>query len=477
MAENSVAKGISWSALERFSTQFIQFFISVVLARMLSPDDFGVVAITVVFLSVLQTVNEIGFGAALIKKLDRDELDYCSVFYLNICLGVVLYGCMFFMAPYVALFFHKPLLTELLRIVGIKLIVTSLFVVQRTILLINVDFKTQAKASLVAVLLSGAVGIILAYQGFGPKALVYQTLFADIINVCFIWIVSSWRPKLIFSVSRLKLLFQFAYKLILARVINTFFSQMNSFVIGKVYSPTDLGYYNRALSFESMSSSNIVQIVQRVSSPILCRRSCQEDQSEMGRVLIRFIQSTALIVYPLLVGLFVLAEPLIVTVLTDKWLPSVELLRLIVPCGFFVVVSNHNCNIFNATGRTDLALVNELIKNIISLGIMLIALQFEITWFVGSLILVALIRFIFDTSFTQIQIGLKITTQLRSIFPIFIQSILMGIVIIFISKYVVSFMGKLIVGVLAGVISYAGMCFISNVAGSRDFAMHVLKKK
>lgn len=472
----SILKGVQWSAVERFSTQFIQFFISVVLARLLSPNDFGVVAIATVFLSILQTINEIGFGAALIKKLDRDEVDYCSVFFLNIILGLVLYALFCLCAPGIAHFFKMPQLEELLYVVGLNLIVTSLFVVQRTILLIKVDFKTQAKASLTSVILSGVIGIYLAYKGYGPKALVYQALLANVINVAFIWFVSSWRPKLLFSYARLKTLFNFAYKLILARLINSVFSQMNSFIIGKGYSPAELGYYNRAASFESMTSTNIVQIVQRVSSPVLCSRSCQEDNKEMGRALLRFITGTALIVYPLLVGLFVLAEPLVVTILTSKWMASVSLLQLIVPCGFFMVVSNHNCNIFNATGRTDYALYNEIIKNVISLVVMLIALHYSIYVFVASMILVSFIRFVLDTWYTRKQIGLTIMVQVKSVFPIFLLSMVMGGIVWLSISFIENNVLKLIVGTCIGIVSYLGMCLLTNVADSRKILLHIIKK-
>ena len=343
--------GVIWSAAERFSVQGIQFVISVILARLLSPSDFGLIALMLIVINILQTINESGFGVALLQKKERDELDFSTVFILNTLLGLFLYVILFVTAPLIASFFDQPLLQSLTRVIGLNLITTSLVVVQKTKLLINIDFKTQAKASLVAVILSGVGGIILAYYGFGVWALVFQSISNNVFNTILIWMFVSWRPRLRFSYDRFIALFNFAYKLILARLINSIFQEVFSTVVGKLYTPAQLGYFNRAKSFESLSTNNITMIVQRVSTPMLCE--AQTDKEDMKRVLLRFIRSTALIVYPLLFGLAILAEPLITVLLTDKWLPSAWILRVLCPVGIFFVISTFNMNVFNATARTD----------------------------------------------------------------------------------------------------------------------------
>ena len=267
---NRIVKGVSWSAIERFSVQAVQFIISVVLARLLMPEAYGVVALALVILNVLQTVNEVGFGAALMHKLDRDELDFSSVFVMNMVMGIGLYAILFFTAPLLEDLFNVESLATVTRWIGLNLIITSFIVVQRTKLFIAVDFKTMAKASLVGVIISGIAGIVYAYNGGGVMALVVQSLLNNLVTTVLIWLQSKWRPSLRFSWGRFVKLFNYAYKLILSRFVNTAFNEIYSAVVGAFYTPAQLGLFNRAKSFETMTSSNITTIVQRVSTPILC---------------------------------------------------------------------------------------------------------------------------------------------------------------------------------------------------------------
>jgi O-antigen/teichoic acid export membrane protein len=265
--KQKATKGVLWSAIERFSVQGVQFVISVILARLLFPEDFGLLALVFIVINVLQTINEVGFGASLMFKQDRDDLDFSSVFVLNIFMGVFLYIVLYLTAPFLASFFNQPQLTLITRITGISLLINSFVVVQRTKLLIEVNFKTQAKASLIAVIISGAIGIIAALQNYGVWALVFQILISSSLNVILIWKYVKWRPSLSFSYDRFLFLFNFAYKLIIARLINTIFEQVYSLVIGKIYSPAQLGYFNRGQSFIFLTSNNITGIIQRVSTP------------------------------------------------------------------------------------------------------------------------------------------------------------------------------------------------------------------
>ncbi len=454
-------KGVAWSAVERFSVQIIQFIISVILARLLLPSDFGLIAIVMIIINILQTINETGFGTALINKQNRDELDFSTVFVLNIFLGFFLYAILYILAPSISVFFKQPQLTHLSRLIGLNLIIASIVVVQRTKLLIDVDFKTQAKVSLISVVISGIVGIYTAYNGFGVMALVIQSLLNNGLNTLFIWIFVKWRPKLQLSLNRLKSLFDFAYKLILARLINTIFVEAYSFVIGKVYTPEQLGYFNRAKSFETLSSNNIAGIVQRVSTPILCE--VQNDNQQLARILIKFITSTALIVYPLLFGLFVLAEPLISVLLTDKWLPSARMLKILCPVGLFYVISTFNRNVFNATGRTDWALKTEIIKKIIFIGIIILSLYFGFTALLISQIVIAIIEFFVDTYYTQKQIGITPFQQLKSLTGIILASFAMALLVGISTYFIENNLLKLIIGTIIGIIVYSIICSVFNV--------------
>ena len=464
--KHKAKKGVIWSAIEKISAQGIQFVTSIILARLLLPSDFGLIAIILIVLTTLQTINEVGFGAALMYKQDRDDLDFSSVFILNICLGVFLYFMLYLIAPHMASFFNLPQLTFITRLIGISLIINSFIVVQRTKLLIKIDFKTQAKASLAAVILSGFVGVYMAFNGYGVMALVYQFLIKSLVNVLLIWNFVKWRPSLEFSYKRLIYLFKFAYKLIIARLINTLFEQGYSLVIGKIYGSTQLGYFNRGQSFITLTSNNITGIVQRVSTPLLCE--LQNDKKKMGELLNKFISTTALIVYPILFGLFVLAEPLIIVLLTDKWLPSARILQVLCPVGLFFVISTFNKNIFNATGRTDLALQSEIIKKAIYIVIILIAISFGFTILTSSLIAIAIIEFIIDTYYTRKQIGLTMLQQIKSVSGIIIASIITAITIYLATCYISSYLLKLIIGFCIGIFTYSAIIYVFNVGDFRS---------
>lgn len=466
--------GVLWSAIEKFSVQGIQFVISVILARLLVPADFGLIALVLVVMNILQTINEVGFGAALMQKKTRDDLDFSTVFILNTCLGVFLYGILLVMAPYIASFFEQPRLSLLIRVIGINLISTSLVVVQRTRLLIEVDFKTQARASLVAVILSGVGGILLAYYGGGVWALVLQSILYNLTNTVLIWAYVSWRPRMRFSYDRFVALFNFAYKLIFARLINSVFQEVFSAVVGKLYTPAQLGYFNRAKSFEALSTNNITMIVQRVSVPILCE--VQNDKDDMKQVLLRFIRSTALIVYPLLFGLAILAEPLISVLLTDKWLPSAWILRVLCPVGIFFVISTFNMNVFNATGRTDWALKCEIIKKIFCIGIILFTSFWGFKALVWSQVVIAFVEFLINTYYTKRQIGLTMWEQLVALKGVLLACIAMVIVLMICDSLIGEDWILLLVGIGMGAIFYAFVCYVFNIASFKLVLKNLLKK-
>ena len=469
----NVIRGIFWSGVDRFSVQIVQFFISVILARLLTPQDFGLLAMMLVIINIIQVINEAGFGEALMQKLNRDELDFSTVFVFNIIFGVTLYGLIFLIAPLIAVFFGFAELTQLIRILGLNVIITSLVVVPRTRLFILVDFKTQAKASFIAIVFSGSIGVYCAYVGFGVMALLIQSLLFNGINTILVWIFVKWHPNLQFSYNRFITLFKYAYKLIFARLINSIFQEAYSLVIGKIYSPTELGFFNRAKSFEQLSSNNITTIVQRISVPLLCE--AQKDNEKMSLILLKFIQNTALIVYPLLCGMFVLANPLIELLLTEKWLPTAWILQVLCPVGMFHVVSFFNMNIFNATGRTDWALKSEIIKKSFFLAIFIFSIFLGFKALVYSQIIIAIIEFFINAYYTKKQIGLKIIKQIKSIGTIFTIASIMACLVWFITSFISSNMMKLSIGIGIGITIYFLLLYIFDILEFRKLFSTIKK--
>lgn len=471
---NRIVKGVSWSAVERFSVQIVQFIVSIVLARLLMPEVYGVVALALVVLNVLQTVNDVGFGAALMQKLDRDELDFSSVFVMNIVMGVTLYGILFLSAPLLERLFGVAGLTPVIRWIGLNLIITSFVVVQRTKLFIAVDFKTMAKASLCGAIVSGIVGVTYAYYGGGVMALVVQSLLNNLITTIIIWLQAKWVPTLRFSWKRFVRLFNFAYKLILSRFVNTAFNEVYSAVVGAFYSPAQLGLFNRAKSFETMSSSNITTIVQRVSAPIFCEK--QNDYKELGESLISFTKNTAFFVFPLLCGMFALADPLIRVLLTDKWEGAIWILQVLCPVGLCYVFSTFNMNVFNATGRTDWALQCEVLKKTVDIAIIVCAVSISFEALVWSQVLIAVFEMVVNLLYTRRQIRLGLFAQLKSVLGILICSLLMGGCIIIITSLLENTVTKLFVGIGVGVVVYALLCYLFDINNSRALVKRVIRR-
>lgn len=467
-------KGVKWSAIEKFGTHAVQFALTIILARLLEPSDYGLIAMVLVVVNIFSVINETGLGASLIQKIDRDELDFSSVFILNLLLGVFLYSIIFLISPYIASFFNEQKLTELIRVLATTLMINSFAIIHTTKLIINIDFKTQAKASFPALFISGIVGVYLAYIGFGVWALVAQMISFSLINVLAIWFLVKWRPLLNFSPSRVKPLIKFAYKLMLARLINTIFNQVYTAVIGKEFLSSQLGYYNRAQSIKNMSSGNITALIQRVSTPLLCE--LQNNKKAMGDLLLKFIVSTSLLVFPLLFGIFVLSEPLIIFLLSEKWLSAAPILKLLCPVGILFVINTFNLNIFNATGRTDLALNNEMYKKILFVFIIVISISHGFMVLIASQILIGFIELLFNSYYTKKQIGISLYQQLWALKGVFSASLIMALSVSFLTSFLSSYILKLVFGFVTGFIIYVLICWIFKIKYFRQNINLIFKK-
>ena len=268
--KNKTVKGTVWSTLERFSVQGIQFVVMVIMARILTPEDYGLVGMLAIFIAVSQSLIDSGFSQALIRKQDRSEIDNSTVFYFNIGVGIILYFLLYFTAPLIAKFYDEPQLIPITRVVGLSLVFNSLVVVQRALLTIKLDFKTQAKASFIGVIVSGALGIGMSYSGFGVWAIVWLQISNLFIIAILLWILSSWKPLWAYSWKSFKELFSFGSKMLASGLLDTIFRNLYLIVIGKFFNASDLGYYTRAHQFTDFASSNITGIFQRVTYPILC---------------------------------------------------------------------------------------------------------------------------------------------------------------------------------------------------------------
>lgn len=422
--KNKTVKGTLWSSVERFSVQGIQFVVMIIMARILTPEDYGLVGMLTIFIAVSQSLIDSGFSQALIRKQDRTEIDNSTVFYFNIAVGIILYFILFFCAPLISRFYDEPQLTPITRAIGLSLVFNSLAVVQRALLTINLNFRTQAKASLIGALVSGVVGITLAYTGFGVWAIVLQQLTNLFLVTLFLWIFTKWRPIWAYSWKAFKELFNFGSKLLGAGLLNTIYNNVYLIVIGKIFKASDLGYYTRAHQFSDFASSNITGIFQRVSYPVLC--TIQDDDVRLSDVYRKLLKTSAFIIFPLMMGLAGVSTPMVLTFLKEKWLYAAVILIPLCFAGMWYPVHAINLNLLQVKGRSDLFLKLEIWKKCIGVAIIIATVPLGLYWMCWGSVVSSIIALIINTHYTGKLIHLGFLKQMKDLFPILILSLFMG---------------------------------------------------
>lgn len=450
--KQKTTKGLLWSSVERFSNQGVQFVFSIILARLLSPSDFGIIAMITIFFAIAQSFVDSGFSNALVRKTDRREEDFSTCFYFNIGVGIIAYIVLFLIAPLVANFYNQPILSPIIRITGLGVILNSLCVVQQALFTIKIDFKSQAKITLSATVISGIVGIILAYQGYGIWALVWQGVASSIVRMGLLWFMSKWRPTTGFSKSSFNYLFGYGSKLLASGLLDTIYNNIYPIVIGKFYTPAQLGNYSRALSFAQLPSSNITSILQRVTFPVLS--TIQDDMPRLQANYRRLLKLSAFIVFPLMTGLAAVAFPMIRIILTPKWEGCSLYLQIICFALMWYPVHAINLNLLQVKGRSDLFLRLEIIKKIVGVCIMCITIPLGITAMCIGMVVSSLISLFINTYYTGKLINIGYLKQMKDVLPILIVSLIMGIVVYITILFFTSDFTKLIIGIPLGMFIY-----------------------
>ena len=390
--------GFFWSAIEKFSNQGIRFLVGIVLARILLPSDFGAIAIMTVFISISDSFIDSGFGKALIRKNDRTEVDFSTVFYFNIIVASAFYVLLFFLAPWIGAFFKNSILCPVLRVFSLSLIFGSLISVLNAKLFINLDFKAIAIRSFLSSVISGIVGISLAYLGFGIWALVYQALTISIVNFLFVWFYSKWLPLLAFSWDSFKELGNYGSKLLLAGLLSSLYENLTPLVIGKNYTSKELGFYNRGSELANYPNYALLSIIQSVIFPLFSK--IQDDDTRLIQLYRKYIKisSIPLIFFSLLLAS--IGKPLILLLLTNKWYESIIYLQLLCLSVVFNHINTINLSLLQVKGRSDLFLKLELIKKSISILLLFASLPFGIIWICVSRIVYNQIAIIINTYYT-----------------------------------------------------------------------------
>lgn len=473
--KQKTALGMKWSVIERFSVQLVQLVIGVSVARILLPSDYGLIGMLSIFMAVSQLFIDGGFSSALIHKIDRTETDFSTVFYFNLVIGILLYLILVITAPYIAIFFREPELQKLTYVVALNFVINSLALIQRTKLTIELDFKAQAKVSLVSTLISGLTGLLLAYIGWGVWAIVWQMLIFNILSVVLLWAIKPWKPLLAFSFQSFRLLFGFGSKLLCANLIDTIYNNVYQLIIGRLYSKTILGYYTRAQQFAGFTSLNINGIIQRVTYPILCE--IQDDNDRLKRFFCRFLRMTVFVVFPLAIGLAILARPLIMCILTSKWEGAIPLLQLLCIAYMFYPIHSLNINLLQVKGRTDWILKIEILKKLF-ITLVVIVTIYEGVWAIcAGMILTSVIALIINTYYSGKLIDFGLWKQMKEILPILGNTAFMAIVVYGCIFLLESDLLKLIIGIVAGVVSYCGCAYLFRFPEINEIMNFFLRKK
>lgn len=407
--------GLLWSFMDSFATQGITFIVGIILARLLSPREFGLIGMITVFIAISSSFINSGFGNALIRKQDCTEKDFSTVFYFNLVMGGLFFWILFFSAPAISRFFNEPQLKHIVQVLSFVLIIDSLTIIQRTILTKRIDYKLQTKISIISSIISGTVGLTMAFNGFGVWSLVARQISQQTMNSFLLWIWNQWRPIFVFSTKSFQQLFSFGYKLLISGLIDTLYTNLYYMVIGKYFSAQELGYYTRADQFKSLPSSNLQRIIGRVSYPVLA--SIQNDTLRLIESYRKLIRSSMFISFVLMLGLAAIARPMILSLIGEKWEPSIIYLQLLCFVGMFYPLHALNLNMLQVKGRSDLLLRLEIIKKVIAIPIILIGIMFGIKEMILGMLVVTLIAYYLNSYWSGRLIGYSFFAQIKDILP------------------------------------------------------------
>ncbi|WP_026897152.1 lipopolysaccharide biosynthesis protein [Daejeonella oryzae] len=471
--------GLFWTFTQQFSLQIISFIISIILARQLSPSEFGLIGMLSVFISVGSSLMDSGMTSSIIRTKDPNQSDYSTVFVINIVGSILIYAIIFFAAPYIAAFYNHPILTDIVRVYSLTFVLSAFMGVQRAKLTKEMNFRLQMLIQIPSVVGSGILGIILAYNGFGVWSLVYMYVLQSFLLSVQHWMFSGWRPDLKFDLKRFKYHFDFGYKITLSGLIKTIYENIFTIIIGKYYSAAQLGFYNRALSIRQLPISNLSIALGKVTYPLLS--SINNDDVKLKEVYKKLIKQVVFWVVPILILLIVIAEPFFRFLLTEKWLPAVPYFQILCVTGILIPLQAYNSNIFKVKGRTDITLKMTIIKKIFGITGILIAIQFGIFGLLYFQLISTAFDYNLDAHFGGKLINYSIFEQIKDIIPSVSLAVIIGVLTWtadgFLFKSIA--LSDLLRLVFAGIFyftMYLGISHLIKLSAAKDFRQLVLKK-
>lgn len=454
--KDKTVKGVAWSGIDNVVQFGVTFAVSIVLARLLSPDDYGLIGIITIFTAICTTLINGGMGTALIRTKDATDDDYNTVFIVNIAMSLVLYTVAYGCAPLIAGFFHRGELVSLTRVASLGIIVGALALVQRTRLTKRIDFKTQTKITLVASVTSGIVGIVMAVLGFGVWALVAQHLSSQALSTLMLWYVNKWLPNLRFSSDSFHRLFGFGWKMMLSSLLDTVWKELYQVMVGKFYSPATLGQYTRAKQFSSLFSSNLTSVIQRVTYPVLS--NMQDDKMRMVSAYRRIIKTTMFVTSTSMFFLGAISVPLLHCLIGAKWHEAATYLPLICLTGSTYPLHAINLNMLQVQGRSDLFLGLEVIKKIIAIVPLCVGAFVGIIPMLWTNIITCIISFFLNSYYSGKLIGYSSWMQLRDIAPSYAIATLIVLSVYFLRLLPFSYWLILPLQLVVGCLVFLALC-------------------
>lgn len=450
--KNSALKNFIWRFAERSGAQLVTFIVSIVLARILAPEDYGQIALITVFTTIMQVFVDSGLGTALIQKKDANDLDFSSVFYFNFVICLVLYVVMFVAAPFIAGFYGDSSLTPIIRVISLTIIISGVKGIQQSYVSRNMLFKRFFYSTLGGTIFSAFLGIALAYTGFGVWAIVAQQLSNTAIDTLILWLTVKWRPKRMFSWRRLKGLLSFGWKMLASSLLDTVYNNVRSLIIGKMYSSSDLAYYDQGQKFPNVIVTNINTSIDSVLLPTMA--SAQDDADRVKSMTCRAIKTSTYIMAPLMMGLAFCAEPIVELVLTDKWLPCVPFLRIFCITYMFYPIHTANLNAIKAMGRSDLFLKLEIAKKIVGMILLLSTMWFGVMAMAYSLLVSSVLSQIINSWPNRKLLNYGYLEQLKDILPGIILAVFMGFCVNLVSLLDLSNIVTLLIQIPLGAVIY-----------------------
>lgn len=469
-------KGVMWSGFDKVGVKAIAFVVSIIIARILSPSDYGIIGMIIVFITIANIFIDSGMSQALIQRKDRSMADLATAFYFNIVIALFCYFILFFSAPYISKFYGITLLTSILRILGLNIIISSFATVQRANLIVKLNFKTLAIVNIGGVIVSGVVGITMAYSGYGVWALVGQQISSTLASTLIFWITGNWYPSTGFSKESFKILWKYGSKLLATGLVSTIMTEIYSIAIGKVYRSSELGYYTRAVQTSDMVSQTSGDLINAVTFPILS--SLQDERIKMIDVYGRMLGMTAFFIFPIMTGLAVIAHPLISVLLTDKWLPVVPLLQWLCFARMFTPISSLNMNILNAIGRSDLYMKLNFSKTPLTIVTMIITIPMGVKAIVVGNFINTFVCYFINAYLPGKIFNFGVKAQFKIFWQIIIATTVMALLVWLSMLACETSFVKLVVGIITGIIIYSFIAYvlkikeyteITNIISSRIF--------